>query len=71
MVRSEVRHLRLLERAGDQDLPRLIQVGDARAGDIIEIPDRPIYEVDPISHTCRDRLQRFRVGAHGSIVPVH
>ena len=34
---------------------------DLRVGDIIEILDRPVYQVDPGTRMARTTLQRFRV----------
>lgn len=39
-------------------------------GDVVEFPDPPFYEVDPISRQCRAELQCFRLGEGLSLTPI-
>ena len=61
MVYSPITRLRLVSRPGDADTPREIAPVDAKSGDVIEILDQPVYEVDPVTRTCQERLQQFTV----------
>lgn len=63
-IRSYVTQIRLVSRAGHAE-HRVITPDEIQPGDVIEILDRPVYQVDPLTRECRETLQQFDVHDHG------
>ncbi len=70
MIQSLANSIRLIRRRDDIHVPRLILVSELQPLDVIEIPDRPVYRVDPKTRRSREELQRFEVGEGLSLKPV-
>lgn len=58
-MRPAVRRIRIV---APPHRVRECTIEDVRSGDVVEILDRPVYKVDPVTREATTELQRFAVG---------